>query len=343
TIIIKSIVEIEAVLIVEVRNTKEVEKEVYTGQRLFIKDTDHNLFVKDIKRTKNNRDCLESEWDYSDCKIEKTSEKDKHTSKDYTILAKQISEMRDCINILLKGKNKKVDLNHLSVEKQNSTKKDHFYIIEESQTLTSKTSLSNRQQKKPIIIDSNDNQSDDYITDENDRNKYNEKQELKKYHRSRSVTLSDNYSSRSSLTDSSDYSNSNQQTSRQNNTKFLYAADMPKNLQRSLRKRNCRAIMIDQLIDLNDPLVNKLSNRELHPLKVNNRYHSPDDSETDTEYPTGKKKLITKNLNNQYTSEKVPSNVPRWTLTGYNRPIKEVVERACRQRSAISLDHQEEK
>ncbi|CAG8639856.1 364_t:CDS:2 [Funneliformis caledonium] len=97
---------------------------------------------------------------------------------------------------------------------------------------------------------------DVYITDENDRNKYNEKQELKKYCHSHSVTPSDNYSSRSSLTDSSDYSNSN---------------------------------------------------------------------------------------HNQYASKKAPSNAPRWAFTRYNGPIKEVIKKACRQRSAISLDHQEEK
>ena len=45
---------------------------------------------------------------------------------------------------------------------------------------------------------------------------------------------------------------------------------------------------------------------------------------------------------NKIVSGKVPSNAPRWTLAGYNGPIKEAVEKACRQRSATSLEYQEE-
>ncbi|CAG8753780.1 13584_t:CDS:2, partial [Funneliformis caledonium] len=107
-----------------------------------------------------------------------------------------------------------------------------------------------------------------------------------------------------------------------------------------------------KLKDQPDDVQNKQARRkyknsqrsELHPLKIDNRYYSPDDSKTDTEYQTSKRKLITKNLkwrslttqiflreyidklfdetskvlkkrkhsySNQYASEKVPSNAPR--------------------------------
>ncbi|CAG8747342.1 13794_t:CDS:1, partial [Funneliformis caledonium] len=50
-----------------------------------------------------------------------------------------------------------------------------------------------------------------------------------------------------------------------------------------------------------------------------------------------------RSYSNQYALEKTPFNALKWALIGYNGPIKEVVKRACHQRSAISFNHQEEK
>lgn len=35
---------------------------------------------------------------------------------------------------------------------------------------------------------------------------------------------------------------------------------------------------------------------ELRPIKGNSAYHSPEDSETDEDDPTGKRKIVTKDL-----------------------------------------------
>lgn len=50
--------------------------------------------------------------------------------------------------------------------------------------------------------------------------------------------------------------------------------------------------MIGRLQDTNDQLVRKFSERELRPFKTDNRYHSPEDSETDQSNP-GSKIIIT--------------------------------------------------
>ncbi|CAG8776826.1 12525_t:CDS:1, partial [Funneliformis caledonium] len=61
-------------------------------------------------------------------------------------------------------------------------------------------------------------------------------------------------------------------------------------------KRNCRASMIEQLEKSHDQLVNKFSESELFSLKMDNRYHSPEDSETNEDFQTGNRKIVIRDL-----------------------------------------------
>jgi hypothetical protein len=54
--------------------------------------------------------------------------------------------------------------------------------------------------------------------------------------------------------------------------------------------------MIGRLQDMNDQLIRKFSERELRTFKTDNRYHSPEDSETDQSNPSGSKIIITRDI-----------------------------------------------
>jgi hypothetical protein len=54
--------------------------------------------------------------------------------------------------------------------------------------------------------------------------------------------------------------------------------------------------MIDNLQDIDDPLIRKFDEQELRLIKENSAFHSPEASETDTENPNGKRKITVKNL-----------------------------------------------
>ena len=54
--------------------------------------------------------------------------------------------------------------------------------------------------------------------------------------------------------------------------------------------------MIEQLEKSHDQLVNKFSESELFPLKTDNRYHSPEDSETNEDSQTGNRKIVIRDL-----------------------------------------------
>ena len=54
--------------------------------------------------------------------------------------------------------------------------------------------------------------------------------------------------------------------------------------------------MIEQLEKSHDPLVKKFTADELVPLKTDNRYHSMEESETDEDSLSGKRKLVTRDL-----------------------------------------------
>jgi hypothetical protein len=54
--------------------------------------------------------------------------------------------------------------------------------------------------------------------------------------------------------------------------------------------------VIENLQDIDDPLIRKFEEHELRPIKENSAFHSPEASETDTENPNGKRKIAVKNL-----------------------------------------------
>ena len=51
-----------------------------------------------------------------------------------------------------------------------------------------------------------------------------------------------------------------------------------------------------QLAAINDLLIWMFKDNELHPIKENTAYHSPEDSETDEENPNDRRRVITKDL-----------------------------------------------
>jgi hypothetical protein len=54
--------------------------------------------------------------------------------------------------------------------------------------------------------------------------------------------------------------------------------------------------MLNQLSDINDPLISMFRESELKPIKDNSAYHSPEVSETDEENQDAKRKIVTKDL-----------------------------------------------
>ena len=54
--------------------------------------------------------------------------------------------------------------------------------------------------------------------------------------------------------------------------------------------------MIEKLQNIRDPLIRKFSESDIHHLKTDNRYHSPEDSETDQDNPSGNKNIITRDI-----------------------------------------------
>lgn len=54
--------------------------------------------------------------------------------------------------------------------------------------------------------------------------------------------------------------------------------------------------MIEQLRNSKDPLIEKFSDQEIYPLTVDNRYHSPEESETDEDSNTEKRRIVIKDL-----------------------------------------------
>ena len=50
------------------------------------------------------------------------------------------------------------------------------------------------------------------------------------------------------------------------------------------------------MVAINDLLITMFKESELRPIKESLVYHSPDESETDKENATGKRKIVTKDL-----------------------------------------------
>jgi hypothetical protein len=63
-----------------------------------------------------------------------------------------------------------------------------------------------------------------------------------------------------------------------------------------LQKRLRRARIIDHLRDGKDPLIKKFTKDELRPIMDDNRYHSPEESETDSEQPRSERKIVIKDI-----------------------------------------------
>ncbi|PKY56712.1 hypothetical protein RhiirA4_477194 [Rhizophagus irregularis] len=138
---------------------------------------------------------------------------------------------------------------------------------------------------------------------------------------------------------------------------------------RQSEKRKRRAKMIEKLQEMKDPLIGKFSKRELRPFKIDNRYHSPEDSETDQSSHPGDRIIVTKDLKwcsdtcrrflREYVdkifdeSSKVPChrnrtcgrsyapnegmaplNAPKWSVSGYSGSLKKEVDKFIRVRSS---------
>ncbi|RGB35902.1 hypothetical protein C1646_758755 [Rhizophagus diaphanus] len=80
-----------------------------------------------------------------------------------------------------------------------------------------------------------------------------------------------------------------------------------------------------QLLD--DPIVSKLKKSELNPIMLENAYHSPEESEVDSDNDSNENRIQTVDKrrrkrvfdNSQYALEEetAPLNVPRWIRSGY--------------------------
>ncbi|CAB5354706.1 unnamed protein product [Rhizophagus irregularis] len=79
--------------------------------------------------------------------------------------------------------------------------------------------------------------------------------------------------------------------------------------------------MVRHLQLLDDPIVSKLKKSELNPIMLENAYHSPEESEVDSDNDS--------NENLIYASgEKTASlNAPRWTRSGYKGLMLSIITR----------------
>ncbi|PKC69918.1 hypothetical protein RhiirA1_391750 [Rhizophagus irregularis] len=138
-------------------------------------------------------------------------------------------------------------------------------------------------------------------------------------------------------------------------------------------KRERRNKTIDKLKKLKDRLINKFHTNELRPLQTDNRYHSPEVSETDSDNPN-KQKIIIRNLkwrsatlrsflrnyidnaasnarrvrkwvyDTEYASneDSAPVNTPKWAKVGYKGSLKHLVEKYSANREEIEDDKSQE-
>lgn len=63
-----------------------------------------------------------------------------------------------------------------------------------------------------------------------------------------------------------------------------------------IQKRIKRAEVIEHLQIVNDRLIKNFKDGELKPIIDDNFYHSPEDSETDQENPSGKRNIVVRDL-----------------------------------------------
>ncbi|UZO25240.1 uncharacterized protein OCT59_017515 [Rhizophagus irregularis] len=146
-----------------------------------------------------------------------------------------------------------------------------------------------------------------------------------------------------------------------------------KSMQIQDEKRERRNKTIDKLKKLKDRLINKFHTNELRPLQTDNRYHSPEVSETDSDNPN-KQKIIIRNLkwrsatlrsflrnyidnaasnarrvrkwvyDTEYASneDSAPVNAPKWAKVGYKGSLKHLVEKYSANREEIEDDKSQE-
>ncbi|PKY52843.1 hypothetical protein RhiirA4_470733 [Rhizophagus irregularis] len=109
------------------------------------------------------------------------------------------------------------------------------------------------------------------------------------------------------------------------------------NSRRNSKQKN-RAKMINHLRVVGDPLIRKFNDERLQPVINNSAYHSPEISETDEENPSGKRKIVIRNLKwRSSTEEEKPCNAPKWTCTKYKGILKTYVNDACGRRFGNEL------
>ncbi|GBC29391.2 hypothetical protein GLOIN_2v1485492 [Rhizophagus irregularis DAOM 181602=DAOM 197198] len=138
------------------------------------------------------------------------------------------------------------------------------------------------------------------------------------------------------------------------------------NLRRS-EKRKKRSKTINNLRNLNDPLIQKFSNEELRPIITENGYHSLEISESedgqniivvcnlqwcsstlrrflyyvDSNTTKGDKKRERMYKPSEYVEETVPNSTPSWTKSGYDGPLKNPVIKAINHREKNLNDWQQ--
>ncbi|CAB5392060.1 unnamed protein product, partial [Rhizophagus irregularis] len=120
------------------------------------------------------------------------------------------------------------------------------------------------------------------------------------------------------------------------------------NSRRNSKQKN-RAKMINHLRRVGDPLIRKFNNDHLQPIINHSAYHSPEISETDEENPSGKRKIVIRDLKWRSEKSKVPKkrkyvydnenfydkeeekpcNAPKWTCTKYKGILKTHINDAC--------------
>ncbi|CAB5359516.1 unnamed protein product [Rhizophagus irregularis] len=136
------------------------------------------------------------------------------------------------------------------------------------------------------------------------------------------------------------------------------------NSRRNSKQKN-RAKMINHLRRVGDPLIRKFNNDHLQPIINHSAYHSPEISETDEENPSGKRKIVIRDLKwrsstcrmflRNYIDRKIsekskvpkkrkyvydnenfydkeeekPCNAPKWTCTKYKGILKTHINDAC--------------
>ena len=77
--------------------------------------------------------------------------------------------------------------------------------------------------------------------------------------------------------------------------------------------------MIEQLKNSKDPLIEKFSDQEIYSLTVDNCYYSPEESETDEDSNTEKRRIVIKDL--QWRSSTVSKHLLKLFYSNTDQPL----------------------